>query len=73
MIQAKGEYKFLAPFVWEYPLTLKDAKTVYQLAMSGDIGWGDTAAAAINKAANKQKSDNQLLSALKAKAQPNEA
>jgi hypothetical protein len=47
IIQAKGEYKYLTPFEWEYPLTNKDAKTVYQIALAGDLGWGDDAAQAI--------------------------
>jgi hypothetical protein len=62
---AMGRYKYLDPFNWEYPLTLKDAKTVYQLAMSGDMGWGDTAVSAIQKEKKKQSKDQEILGALK--------
>ena len=58
-------YKYLDPFNWEYPLSMKDAKTVYQMAISGDLGWGSTAAQTINAAKQKQAKDGQLLSALK--------
>jgi hypothetical protein len=61
---AMGRYKYLQPFSWEYPLTLKDADTVYKLAMSGDMGWGDDAIGAINKAKSKAKGNEQLLGAL---------
>lgn len=55
IIQAQGLYKYLDPFNWEYPLSMKDAKAVYQIAMSGDLGWGDTAVGAINVANQKAK------------------
>jgi len=54
VIQAKGQYKYLKPFDWEYPLTLKDAKAVYQIAMSGDLGWGDSAISALQKEQQRQ-------------------
>jgi hypothetical protein len=63
--QAMGRFKYLTPYDWEYPLTMKDAKTVYQIAMAGDFGWGSTAAQSVNVAANKQRKDNELLSTLK--------
>jgi hypothetical protein len=53
--QAMGRYKYLAPFDWEYPLSLKDAKAVYQIAMTGDLGWGDTAIQAILQAEARAK------------------
>jgi len=55
IIKLKGEYKVLDPFNWDYPLSVKDAKTVYQIAMSGDLGWGDNAVGAVNKA--KEEAD----------------
>lgn len=55
IIQAQGTYKYLAPFDWEYPLTLKDANTVYRLALSGDLGWGDTAARVIGAENRKEE------------------
>lgn len=63
--KAMGRFKRLTPFEFEYPLTLKDAKAVYQIAMSGDLGWGDQAIGTINAAKNKQAKDGQLLDALK--------
>jgi hypothetical protein len=62
--QAMGRYKYLAPFDWEYPLTLKDADTIYKMAFSGDLGWGDTAVKAIQREKKKDKGENQLLGAL---------
>ena len=59
VIQAKGQYKFLKPFEWEYPLTLKDAKTIYQIAMSGDLGWGDSAIGAMQREKTKQERDQE--------------
>jgi hypothetical protein len=59
VIQAKGEYKYLKPFDWEYPLSMKDMKPVYQLAFSGDLGWGDTAAQAINREQQRQQQTDQ--------------
>ena len=56
---AMGRYKYLRPFDWEYPLSLKDAKAVYQIAMSGDLGWGDTAVQAVQIAAQKQNRQQQ--------------
>jgi hypothetical protein len=65
---AMNRYKYLDPFNWEYPLSLKDAKAVYQLAMSGDLGWGDTAVQAIQNAEAKSKRGQQLLGALQSNA-----
>ena len=62
---AKGRYKRLAPFDWEYPLSMKDSGTVYKIAMSGDLGWGDTASRTINDNIRKQNRDGELLQALK--------
>jgi len=64
VIIARGEYKKLDPFYWEYPLSMKDAGTIYQIAISGDLGWGDTAASVINAKMQKEKKDNNMLSAL---------
>lgn len=62
--QAMGRYKYLKPFDWEYPLTMKDADTVYKLAFAGDLGWGDSAVQAVNEAASKADNKEQLLGAL---------
>lgn len=59
-----GRHKVLDPWNFEYPLAMKDAKTVYQIALSGDLGWGDDAAQAINSSKSKQGKENELLSAL---------
>jgi len=61
----QGRYKYLHPFDWEYPLSMKDLPTIYQIAIANDLGWGDAAAAAINKEQLKQKKDTQLVDALK--------
>jgi hypothetical protein len=39
----KGNINPLNPFDFEYPLSLKDSNAVYDLAMSGDLSWGDFA------------------------------
>lgn len=70
--QAMGRYKYLAPFDWEYPMTLKDADTVYKLAMAGDMGWGDSAMQAIKSAESKQNNKNQLLTTLQGLGQQNQ-
>ena len=62
--QAMGRYKYLAPFDWEYPLTLKDADTIYKMAFQGDLGWGDTAISAVNEDKKKTQGKEQLLGAL---------
>ncbi|HEC44438.1 hypothetical protein LCGC14_0984220 [marine sediment metagenome] len=62
---AMKRYKYLDPFNWEYPLSMKDLNTVYQLAMAGDLGWGDIATQSIQAQKVKQKKDGQLLQALK--------
>lgn len=60
IIQARGEYKYLNPFYWEYPLTNKDARTVYQIAMSGDLGWKDIATRAVaNRDREIQRAENE--------------
>lgn len=72
IIQEQGLYKKLAPFDWEYPLTMKDAKTAYQIALTGDLGWSDTAARAIadqmRKEADAKNTTKILQNALNAKA-----
>lgn len=62
--QFMGRYKYLKPFDWEYPLTLKDADTIYKLAFAGDLGWGDTAITAVQKETAKTKDKTDLLGAL---------
>jgi len=62
--QVMGRYKYLKPFDWEYPLSMKDADTIYKLAMDSDLGWGDAAIASINREKSKQKGKQQLLGAL---------
>ena len=64
VIQARGEYKYLAPFDWEYPLAMKDADSIYKIAISGDLGWGDSAAAVISARMKKETKDNDVLTAL---------
>ena len=61
----KGLVKKLDPYAWEYPLSSKDLPTIYRLAFSGDLGWGNTAASAVNASANANKKDSELLNALK--------
>lgn len=63
--EVMGRHKELTPFDFEYPMSLKDATPVYQLALEQDLGWGDTAAQAIATRKAKAKKDNQLLDALK--------
>jgi len=63
--QAMGRYKYLTPFDWEYPLSMKDLDSVYKIAMGGDLGWGDSAIQSINSSRKKQSKDGELLSALK--------
>lgn len=57
VIQAKGDFKYLDPWNFEYPLSTKDAKSVYQLALTGDMGWGDTVAAAIAEQERDRQQD----------------
>jgi hypothetical protein len=57
--QAMNRYKYLTPFNWDYPLNLNDAKAVYQIAFSGDMGWGDTAMQAVSLAESKQQQAEQ--------------
>ena len=64
VIIARGEYKKLDPFNWEYPLSMKDADSVYKIAIAGDLGWGDTSASVIQAKMQKEKKDNNVLSAL---------
>ncbi|MBV1928208.1 MAG: hypothetical protein KUG81_01685 [Gammaproteobacteria bacterium] len=65
VVQENGLYKYLDPFNWEYPLTMKDSNTVYKLAISGDLGWGDTAARIINNETRNQNQQEQMMEALK--------
>ena len=58
---ANSTYKYLTPFDWEYPMALKDAKAVYQIAMTGDLGWGDTAVQAIRESERKQAREAKYL------------
>lgn len=67
VIKAKNTYKHLDPWNFVYPLSTKDAKTVYQIALSGDAGWGDSAAGAINTKQAKDKQQSDILNALKGK------
>lgn len=52
---AMGRYKYLAPFDWEYPLTLKDAKIVYQMAITGEMSWGDIAMQSVQNVMSKNR------------------
>lgn len=58
IVQVQGLYKYLSPFSWEYPLTNKDVKAVYQIALSGDLGWSDRAASVIAEQNRKQEQQN---------------
>lgn len=58
VIQAKGEYKYLTPFDWEYPIGMKEMDTIYKLAASGDMGWGDTAIQAVAKEQARNQENN---------------
>jgi len=58
-------YSALKPFEFKYPLSMKDAKTIYELAFAGDLGWGDSAIRAVNKYAADSKNNSHLLTALK--------
>lgn len=51
---ALDRYKYLTPFDWEYPLSLNDQDTVYKIAMSGDLSWGDIATQAISARQQRQ-------------------
>jgi len=55
VIDAKGEFKHLDPWNFEYPLSAKDAKGLYQLALTGDMGWGDAAARAVMEQQEDQR------------------
>jgi len=61
----QGEVTRIKPFDFEYPISLKDLPTVYQIAMSGDLAWGDQAISSINAARNEGKKDQELINALK--------
>lgn len=63
--QVMNRYKYLAPFDWEYPVSMKDLDAVYKIAMAGDLAWGDSAVQSISAARSKQSKDGELLSALK--------
>jgi hypothetical protein len=62
---AKGEFKRLRPWDFEYPLSFKEAGIIYTMAMQSDLAWGDSALQATNNAKAKSQKDNQLLDALK--------
>jgi hypothetical protein len=53
--QVMGRYKYLDPFNFEYPLSTKDEKPVYQLTVVGELGWGDTAARAVAASMQRQE------------------
>ena len=65
VILAKGEFKRLQPWDFEYPLSFKEAGIIYTMAMQSDMAWGDSALQATNNAKAKSQKDNQLLDALK--------
>lgn len=56
---AAGRYKYLDPYNFEYPLSSKDEKTVYQLTVVGELGWGDVAARAVAASMQKQEPEAQ--------------
>jgi len=62
---AQNEVTKLKPFDFEYPVSLKDLPTIYQIAMSSDMSWGDTAISSINAARNKGNQQQELINALK--------
>jgi hypothetical protein len=62
--QAMKRFKYLKPFDYEYPLSMHDADAVYKLAMSGDLGWGDTAVASIEANKKKQQKSQEIVNAL---------
>lgn len=64
---AAGRYKYLTPFEFEYPATLEEAKILYQLAISSDLGWGDSASRIIANEERKQQKEQQYLAANAAK------
>jgi hypothetical protein len=39
----------LDPYQYEYPLSMKDAAALYNIAMSGELSYGDVAAQAVSK------------------------
>jgi len=55
----KGKVSLFDPFDFEYPLSLKDSNAVYDIAMAGDLSWGDISIQTIAKrnqeAANRAK------------------
>lgn len=59
IIEAKGEFNPLDPWNFEYPLSMKDERTVYELVISHDLGWGDMAAQAISNMIAKSQQDAQ--------------
>jgi hypothetical protein len=62
--QVMKRFKWLKPFDYDYPLSTHDADAVYKIAMSGDMGWGDTASQAIENAKKKQKKSADIVNAL---------
>lgn len=45
----KGNIDPFNPFDFEYPLSLKDSNAVYDIAMAGDLAWGDISIQTIAK------------------------
>lgn len=65
VVKANGLLKRLSPFDFEYPLTMKDADSVYKIAMASDMAWADDSIQALQTQQAKASKDNQLLAALK--------
>lgn len=65
VIKANGLFKRLKPYDFEYPLSLKDADTVYKLAQQGDMAWADDAITAVNKSKSRSTDTAKMLEALK--------
>jgi hypothetical protein len=45
----KNTVSKLDPYQYEYPLSMKDAPALYNIAMSGELSYGDVAAQAVSK------------------------
>lgn len=55
VLELMGKIDPFNPLDFEYPLSMKDAQAVYDIAMSGDLSWGDVAAQTIRNMQAKQR------------------